>query len=126
MGYRVLLAFAVAPLTAAAVLWALISISVGVPNVGFMISVLLVAYGAVVVLGVPAFLMTASMNLHAPYGHSLVGALIGLVPAGFFALLAARWQFTLGTILASSVAGLAFGLIAGRNLTIVGGVRDAR
>jgi hypothetical protein len=116
MGYRILLAFAVAPVTAVAVLWILLVALGGSPDVGFIVSTLFVACCVVLVVGVPAYAMTVLIDLHAPWGHALVGGAVGLLPV---LLIPARWAFIwpfiLSTLLASSVAGLVFGLIAGGN-----------
>jgi FtsH-binding integral membrane protein len=126
MRNRVLFAFALAPLAATAVLWAWLAVSGQVPNPAFTFSVLWYAYITAGIFGVPAYFLTSSRNLHAPYGHALIGALIGVVPAGLLSRFTTHSSFIIGIVVASAAAGLVFGLIARRNLTIVGGDREAR
>jgi len=126
MRRRVLLAFAVAPVASIALLWFLMAVSRTPLSVGFVLNALVYAYIFAGVLGVPAYFLTSSRNLRAPYGHALIGALIGSVPAGLLYYFTTQLSFIVAIVLASAAGGLVFGLIAGRNLTIVGGDRERR
>jgi hypothetical protein len=87
-------------------------------NAAFCFSALVYAYLVAGVLVVPAYVLTSSQNLHAPYGNALLGALVGLVPAGLLYIVTTQVFFVVAIVVASAFGGLVFGLIAGRNLTI--------
>jgi hypothetical protein len=95
------------------------------PNVGFIVNALAYAYLVGVLLGVPAYLLTSGTNLRPPYGRTLVGALIGLLPAGLLSQITTHVWFLVEIVAASSIGGLVFGLIAGRNLTHAWSGRNA-
>jgi hypothetical protein len=121
---RVFLAFVVAPVAAAALLWSLMWASRAPLSVAFLASALVYAYIVAGVLIVPAEVLTSSRNLRAPYGNALIGAVAGLVPATLLYFVTTQLVFTLAIVVASAFGGLVFGLIAGRNLTTVGGDRE--
>jgi hypothetical protein len=122
---RVFLAFVVAPLAAAALLWSLMRASREPLSVAFFVSALVYAYIVAGVLVVPADTLISSRSLRAPYGNALIGALAGLVPAGLLYVVTAQIFLMLAIVMASAFGGLVFGLIAGRNL-IVRRVRERR
>ena len=124
MHRRVLLAFVFAPVAATALLWCLMWASREPLSVAFLVSALVYAYIVAGVLVVPADVLASSRNLPAPYGNALIGALAGLVPAGLLYYVTTRLFFVLAIVVASAFGGLVFGLIAGRNLTIVGADRE--
>ena len=113
---RFVSAFAVAPAAATALLWSLMSGAHEPLNAAFCFSALVYAYLVAGVLVVPAYILTSSQNLRAPYGNALVGALAGLVPAGLLYVVTTQVFFVVSIVVASAFGGLVFGLIAGRHL----------
>jgi hypothetical protein len=125
MHRRAFWSFVVAPAAAVAVLWSFMLASREPLSVAFLLSALVYAYIVTGILGVPVYVLTSSRNLHAPYGNALIGALVGLVPAGLLYFVTTQLFFIFAIVLASAVGGLVFGLIAGRNLRIAGGRRGS-
>lgn len=83
------------------------------PSLAFLFSALVYAYLVAAVLIVPLDVLT-SANFHAPYSNGLIGAVVGLVPAGLLYLVTTQLSFMLSIVAASAFGGLVFGLIAGR------------
>ena len=124
MRRRVFLAFAVAPVAAVALLWSLMLASREPLTLAFLFIALVYAYIVTGLLGVPVYTLISPRDLHAPYGNALIGALVGLVPAAVLYLVTTRLYFIIEIVMASAFGGLVFGLIAGRDLTIVGRKRE--
>jgi hypothetical protein len=126
MRRRGFLAFVIAPAAATALLWSVMSVSREPLSIAFLVSALVYAYIIGWVLVGPADALLSSLNLRAPYGNALIGALAGLVPAAVFYLVTTQLFLTVAIVVASAFGGLVFGFIAGRNLTFVGGGRESR
>ena len=126
MSHRLVLAFVLAPAAATALLWFLMWAAREPLSVAFLVSALVYAYTVGGVLVGPADAVISSLNLRAPHGNTLIGALAGLVPAAVFYLVTTQLVLTVSIVAASAFGGFLFGLIAGRNLTIVGAGRESR
>jgi len=126
MRRRGLLAFVIAPAAATTLLWFVMSAAREPLRIAFLVSALVYAYIIGWVLVGPADALMSSLDLRAPYGNALIGALAGLVPAAVFYLVTTQLFLTAAIVVASAFGGFLFGLIAGRNLTIVGAGRESR
>jgi hypothetical protein len=120
---RAVFALAVAPLAATALLWSLMSAAREPLSVAFLFSGLAYAYIVAGVLVVPASFLISARNLHAAYGNAVIGGAVGLVPGALLYFATTELSFVLAIVVASAFGGLVFGLIAGRDLTVVAGDR---
>ena len=108
---RTLTAFAVAPAVGAFVVFlCLLVLTHSQFEIGFLVSMLSIAYPLTLIVGVPVFLLTRSWAIISVWMYVLLGALVACFAAvplafGFPASLA------LSALAAGAVAGLAFGLI---------------
>ena len=108
------IAFVAAPIVATVTVWVLLAVSSTAPPVGFAFTVAVIAFAVVIVLGVPAFLITRPWHLKTKASYGLVGAVVGLLPASLLALGTKDLPLALITLFSSAVAGVTFGVIAGR------------
>ena len=108
------IAFVAAPIVTTVTVWVLLALSSTAPPVGFAFIVAVVAFGVAIVLGAPAFLITRSWRLKSKASYGLVGAVVGLLPASLVAQGTKDLPLALITLFSSVVAGVTFGVIAGR------------
>jgi hypothetical protein len=109
---RMIVAFAIAPLLPVAVIsaiWA--SYGRHLPNIGLLLSVATYAYGAELVLGVPAYLLTRTWQLRRPLQYALIAAVIALLPALPLCFLTAAFFTPICMVVGAAVAGYVFGAI---------------
>jgi hypothetical protein len=112
---RTVIAFLVSPSIGAAV--AAIVVSLGhVPwlQPKFLVAAWCVAYVVALTLGVPAFLMLQLFGPKSLIGHVLYAFGAGLIPALILWQLTGVASLSLFAIVTALVAGMAFGLIVGR------------
>jgi hypothetical protein len=117
-GGRVALAFLASPLVAAVVTTLLLTAIGWAPYPGFVLPALVFAYLTMLVLGVPAFLMTRPYHLKSRLAHLFVGLTIALVPAVIFGSSLGKFNFALFASISAggAVAGFVFGLFMTLNL----------
>jgi hypothetical protein len=117
-GGRIVVAFLTAPLVASVTTYGALALFAAVPPLGFLIAAAVIAYLTILVLGVPAFLMTRPLHLRSLIPYVVVGAISGLVPAVIFGILLDDPMLFVAAIVGAAVAGLAFGAVLRRDLTM--------
>jgi hypothetical protein len=111
---RIVVAFLLSPLAAAAAVTVVVSLGRGVPLPGFVIATTIVAYGAAFVLGIPTFLMTRPWLRRSLYAYATVGFVIGLIPAALVWPFASDIALSVAVVFGSGVAASIFWFIAVR------------
>jgi hypothetical protein len=107
---RLAVAFLVAALVAIVIVGLIVTLTSGVPPIGFVVTVAAISALVTVVIGIPAYFLSRAWHLTSLRSYAAVGGVVALVPAG---VLAAGYPESIDFIVAAVLAGIASGFAFG-------------
>ena len=111
---RVMLAFIVAP-WAVPIVFATLGFARGEEFSAIYIVLLIYAYPAEIVFGLPTWLLFKHRRICSPWAYACTGGLIGLIVAVLILSSFAEFLFTLGCIMSAALAASVFWIISSPN-----------